>query len=168
MVTCRLSSEYLPAFAAAAASTRAGTSPVNQQAQSMKCTHSPINRPPPSSRSWIQLSRAMKPPLTRYEITSGSPALSNVSFIRSESGAKRRLKPAMSTGRRASDAYTRSISSSSAEVMQSGFSTKTCLPASIAASPSGACVDTGVAITTASTFGSASTSSKALVVRTAG
>ena len=40
-----------------------------------------------------------------------------------------------------------------------GFSTKTCLPASSAALASAKCVEIGVAMTTASTAGSASTSS---------
>ena len=50
----------------------------------------------------------------------------------------------------------------------SGFSTNTCLPASSAARPSGKCVDTGVAIATASTVASARTSSKLGRAGTAG
>jgi hypothetical protein len=45
-----------------------------------------------------------------------------------------------------------------AAVVASGFSMSTCLPARIASRPSGTCVAGGVAMTTASTCGSASCS----------
>ena len=72
-------------------------------------------------------------------------------------GLKTKVWPTMSV-RPVCSASATSSSASAAELVI-GFSTKTCLPASRAALARSKCVEIGVAITTASTAGSARTSS---------
>ena len=135
--------------------------PARCRSRSMKWHASPTIRPPPTSGSWVQCDVGMAPALTVMMKALGVDIDASNSLVRMTMGAKRRLKPTVSTRPGAAAA----MASSSSSERQRGFSTKTCLPVSRALRTYGAWVSWRVAIQTASIPGSARMASESLDAR---
>jgi hypothetical protein len=113
------------------------------------------------------VSRGMAPAFTVINNAFGPGAAASSSFAFTTCGAKRRLNPTMRSGPPPLPAvawYASSTRSSPSPVMASGFSTKTCFPASSAWTVRRAWVSCGVAPTTTLVSASANRPSLSVVV----
>ena len=139
--------------------------PARKRSRSMKWQASPTMRPPPTVRSCVQCSAGIAPAFTvitkPWARSPGEQQL-HLLHLRREAAveADHQLRSARAPALWCAASQAWRTASSSSSRIASGFSTNTCLPAASASHTSAAWLSWRVAMTTASTLGSASTASR--------